>query len=75
MQHRPYGFDIYVKTISMAQIFLAFSEKLNFTSETIKTDVRTYDSNFYFFNNPRFLSDIHTGLAELGGEDKGDKSI
>ena len=31
--HRPYGFDIYlvnVKTMAMAQIFVAFSEKLNF---------------------------------------------
>ena len=34
MRNRPYGFEIYnVKTIrTIAQIFVAFSEKLNFNS-------------------------------------------
>ena len=36
LRHPPYGFDIYlvnVKTIRrMAQIFVAFSEKMNFTN-------------------------------------------
>ena len=38
MHNRPYGFEIYlvnVKTIrTIAQIFVAFSEKLNFTAST-----------------------------------------
>ena len=41
MRHPPYGFDIYlvnVKTIRrMAQIFVAFSEKLNFITITVKS--------------------------------------
>ena len=40
MRNRPYGFEIYlvnVKTIRMiAQIFVAFSEKLNFTTCLIR---------------------------------------
>ena len=50
LRNRPHGFDIYlvnVKTMrTIAQIFVAFSEKLNFTNS--KEQLGSYCLNIYF---------------------------
>ena len=55
MRNRPYGFEIYlvnVKTIrTIAQIFVAFSEKLNFT--------KTFDILANIVNEYQIVSFLH----------------
>ena len=53
VRNRPYGFEIYVKTIrTIPQIFVAFSEKLNFTKLWIKRRLRILDLYHNAFLNP-----------------------